>query len=86
MIVEQIYNASIDKVWNAITEVDQMTQWIFDNISKLYQWKNNIQLEVWGYQGVTHITFELFEQNDHTKLSLKHSVGESFPQDITSIL
>ena len=32
VIVEQIFNTSIDKVWNAITELDQMTQWFFENI------------------------------------------------------
>ena len=32
VIVEQIFNSSIDKVWNAITELNQMTQWFFENI------------------------------------------------------
>ena len=33
IIVEQIYNSSIHKVWNAITKLDQMKQWYFDNIT-----------------------------------------------------
>ncbi len=32
VIVEQTFNSSIDKVWNAITELNQMTQWFFENI------------------------------------------------------
>ena len=33
VIVEQIFNASIGKVWNAITELDQMKKWFFENIA-----------------------------------------------------
>ena len=32
VIVEQIFNASILKVWGAITELNQMKQWFFENI------------------------------------------------------
>jgi len=32
VIVEQIFNASIESVWNSITEIDQMKQWFFENI------------------------------------------------------
>jgi uncharacterized protein YndB with AHSA1/START domain len=32
IIVEQTYKTSIEKVWSAITEVDQMKKWYFDNI------------------------------------------------------
>ena len=32
IIVEQTFNTSIETVWNAITEVDQMRKWFFDNI------------------------------------------------------
>jgi len=32
VVVEQTFNASIDTVWNAITEIDQMRQWFFENI------------------------------------------------------
>lgn len=30
--VEQIFDASLDIVWSAITEIDQMRQWYFENI------------------------------------------------------
>ncbi len=32
IIVEQNFNASIETVWNAITEVDQMQKWYFADI------------------------------------------------------
>jgi len=32
IIVEQSFNRSIESVWKAITEVDQMRQWYFKNI------------------------------------------------------
>lgn len=32
IIVEHLFNQSIEHVWKAITQVDQMTQWFFDNI------------------------------------------------------
>ena len=32
IVVEQIFEAPRAKVWEAITKVDQMTQWFFDNI------------------------------------------------------
>ena len=32
IIVEQTFGASNETVWSAITEIDQMHQWFFDNI------------------------------------------------------
>ena len=32
VVVEQILNAPVPVVWRAISEVDQMTQWYFENI------------------------------------------------------
>ncbi len=29
-VTERIYNATVDKVWKAITDKDQMKQWYFD--------------------------------------------------------
>ncbi len=33
VVVEQTFNTSIDAVWSSITEIDQMRQWYFENIS-----------------------------------------------------
>jgi len=32
IVVEQIFNKPLEVVWNAITRLDQMTQWFFNNI------------------------------------------------------
>jgi len=32
VIIDEIFNTSVDKVWSAITELDQMRQWYFENI------------------------------------------------------
>lgn len=32
IIVEQVLNASMSEVWNAITKLDEMKQWFFNNI------------------------------------------------------
>jgi uncharacterized protein YndB with AHSA1/START domain len=32
VMVEQAFNASIESVWTAITDIDQMRQWYFENI------------------------------------------------------
>ena len=32
VIVEQSFDQPIEKVWAAITELDQMIQWFFENI------------------------------------------------------
>lgn len=32
VIVEETYEAPVDEVWKALTEIDRMRQWYFDNI------------------------------------------------------
>jgi uncharacterized protein YndB with AHSA1/START domain len=32
IVVEQVFQASTETVWDSITKVDQMRQWFFDNI------------------------------------------------------
>lgn len=34
VVVEQIFNTSVDKLWNAITRHEEMKQWFFDNIKE----------------------------------------------------
>lgn len=111
VIVEQAFNASIETVWNAITKLDHMRQWFFENIPSfepevgfetqfnvqsqdrhfLHQWKVTevSPLEMikcnWkyeGYSGDSSVLFELFEENNVTKLRLTHHVLESFPDDV----
>ena len=111
IFVEQTFNQSIDTVWNAITEIDQMRQWYFESIPSfkpevgfethfnvetqdrnfMHLWKVTevIPLKMlaynWKYEdisGDSFVIFELFEENQMTKLSLTPQVLEDFPDDI----
>ena len=111
IIVEQSFNATIESVWKAITEVDQMRQWFFENIPSFkpevdFETQFNVQsqdrnfLHMWkvtevvpqklirynwkyeGYPGDSYVVYELFEENNLTKLRLTAQVLEDFPEDI----
>jgi len=111
IVVEQTYNTPIDVVWRAITEIDQMRQWYFENIPSFepvvgFETQFDVQCEdrhflhMWkiteveplkmiaydwryeGYPGDSFVMFELFQQEDVTKLRLTHQTTKSFPKDI----
>ncbi len=111
IIVEQTFDTSIDTLWHAITEIEQMRQWYFENIPSFkpevgFETQFTVQsqgrnfLHLWkvtevvpmkkitynwkyeGYPGDSFVVFELFKQNNLTKLKLTHNVQESFPEDI----
>jgi uncharacterized protein YndB with AHSA1/START domain len=44
-----------------------------------YDWKYK------GYPGLSHVTFELFEEGDNTRLRLTHTGLETFPQHIKNL-
>ena len=46
-VIERTYNASIDKVWKAITDKDEMKQWYFD----LKEFKPEVGFEFEFYGG-----------------------------------
>jgi uncharacterized protein YndB with AHSA1/START domain len=111
IVVEQSYKASVDAVWSAITEIDQMVQWYFGSIPEftpevgfetrfevenegrkfLHSWKvtevhprKSLKYD-WSYEGhpgSSFVVFDLFEEQDSTRLRLTHEVIESFPQHI----
>ena len=112
IVVEQTFNASIKTIWNAITEIDQMKQWFFNNIEDFkpevgFKTKFNVQLpernflHLWEiievaplkkivynwryaeYIGNSFVHFELFEENNKSKLRVTAIVTEEFPSDIT---
>jgi uncharacterized protein YndB with AHSA1/START domain len=107
-VIERTYNASIEKVWKAITDKDQMKQWYFDianfkpvvglefefyggspegiqyrHLCKItevitskkltYSWRYD------GYEGNSYVTFELFPEEEKTRLKLTHKGLETFP-------
>lgn len=111
VIIERVYNAPADRVWHALTDVEQMRQWyfptliefepevgfetafdvemdgkIFPHIWKVaevvpgkkisYEWKFG------GYPGNSLVTFELFTENEKTRIVLTHARLESFRGDI----
>jgi len=111
IIIEQTFNTSIDSIWNAITKVDQMRGWFFENIESFkpevgFETQFSVQtqdrsfLHIWkltevvpmkkiiynwkygGYSGDSFVMFELFEQENRTKLRLTHEGIESFPKNI----
>lgn len=110
IIVEQTFNASVAKVWTAITDRDQMRKWFFENIDSFraevgFETQFNVQandknyLHLWkikevekqkkliynwkyeGYSGNSYVMWELWPENNLTKLKLTHEVTETFPQD-----
>lgn len=106
-VIERTFNASIEKVWKAITEKDEMKKWYFDIAEftlqvgfefQFYagdakkQWRHVCKIiEIapgkkltysWrydGYPGISYVTFELFSEENKTRLKLTHAGLESFP-------
>jgi uncharacterized protein YndB with AHSA1/START domain len=111
VIIERVYNAPINRVWEAITDLEKMRQWyfptlvefepevgfetmfdvphngkVFPHIWKVievvpnkkisYEWKFG------GYPGNSVVSFELFEDDDKTKIILTHSKLETFRGDL----
>ncbi|KUG25542.1 hypothetical protein ASZ90_004635 [hydrocarbon metagenome] len=111
IIVEQIFENNIQRIWNSITDIKEMHNWYFENIPSFlpevgFKTQFNIQseernfLHIWqvieviparlikynwkyeGYNGDSNVTFELFDQNDKTKLRLTVEILEDFSEDI----
>jgi len=111
VVVEETFSAPINDVWKAITDINQMRLWYFDNIPDFkpevgFETQFNVKseernfLHLWKvtevipgkkitytwkfeeYTGDGFVTFELFKQNDHTKLKLTNQVVEDYPDDI----
>lgn len=106
-VIERTFNAPIEKVWNAISDKNQMKKWYFDlaafkpevgfefqftggppekvylhlcNVTEVipgkkltYSWRYD------GYEGNSFVTFELFAEDNKTRLKLTHAGLETFP-------
>ena len=107
IVIEQTYNAPAAKVWNAISDKNEMKKWYFDlaefkpevgfefqfyggppekqylHLCKVtdvaagkkltYSWRYD------GYEGISFVTFELYDEGNRTRLILTHKDLESFP-------
>jgi len=111
IVVEQSFKASVSEVWKAISEIDQMRQWFFENIESFkaevgFETQFNVKseernfLHLWklteviplkkivylwkyeGYDGESYVSFELFEENNQTRLRVSHTGIDSFPKAI----
>jgi uncharacterized protein YndB with AHSA1/START domain len=108
VVIERTFDAPIGKVWQAISDKDQIKQWSFDikefapEVGFEFQFMGGTEerqylhkckiLEVillkklkysWrydGYEGMSFVTFELFDHGDKTKVRLTHEGLESFPR------
>ncbi|TDQ11730.1 SRPBCC family protein [Pedobacter metabolipauper] len=105
---EQVYDAPIQKVWQALTNENEMSAWYFPQLVKFkpvvgfefvfsndgspYQkeWRvtkvedGRVLAHSWiykGYPGSSEVTFELFKEEDRTRLKLTHTGLASFPGD-----
>ncbi|KAA3634593.1 MAG: SRPBCC domain-containing protein [Calditrichaeota bacterium] len=111
VVVEQTYNASKEKVWNAITDRDEMIQWYFPMIPEFkakvgfetvftvenegcvfpHRWKV-LEAEpcikisyTWkydNYEGDGYVTFEIFDDDEKTRLQLTCTITEDFDDSI----
>ncbi|MEP6701016.1 MAG: SRPBCC domain-containing protein [Bacteroidota bacterium] len=109
LIVERTYNASVESVWQAMTDKDQMKQWYFvleafkPEVGFEFQFDANDKDLVYrhlckvtevivgkklsyswryeGFDGMSHVTFELFDEKGKTRVKLTHEGLETFPTD-----
>ncbi len=107
LILERVYAAPVEKVWQALTDNSQLRQWYFDledfraepGFEFRFAGKSDTAtymhlckvLEVipykklsysWtyeGYEGYSVLSFELFPDEEGTRLRLTHEGLESFP-------
>jgi uncharacterized protein YndB with AHSA1/START domain len=105
-VIERTYNATAEKVWQAITDKNQMKQWYFDlaefkpEVGFEFQFYGGTPEKQWlhlckvtevipmkkltyswrydGYEGNSFVTFELFPEENKTRLKLTHSGLETF--------
>jgi len=64
-----------EKQWKHLCEITE----VVPGRKLTYSWKYE------GFCGMSYVTFELFEDNDGTKLKLTHSGIDTFPADIPEL-
>jgi len=109
VLIEETLNAPAEKVWAALTQIDQLKQWYFDfpefkpevgfefqfyggdggeqylHLCKIIEVIEEKKLEYsWRYdgiEGISYISFELFPENERTRLTLAHIGLATFPKN-----
>lgn len=107
LVLERTFNVSVEKVWQAITQKEQMKHWYFDidefkaeegfeftfeggPEDRKYLHRCRVVEVVegkklrhsWsydGFEGVSYVTWELFDEGNKTRLKLTHEDLETFP-------
>ncbi|MFC0604310.1 SRPBCC family protein [Winogradskyella pulchriflava] len=64
-----------EKQWKHLCEITE----VVPKKKLTYSWKYD------GYSGMSYVTFELFEEDNGTKLKLTHTGVDSFPSDIPEL-
>jgi uncharacterized protein YndB with AHSA1/START domain len=108
IIIERTYAAPVEKVWQALTDKEQMKQWYFDladfkpvvgfefqfeggkddrtytHLCKITEVIPEKKLaHSWrykGYDGISHVSFELIPKGNETTVKLTHTGLETFPE------
>jgi len=79
IIVEEIYNRSIQDVWSAITELDQMHQWFFDNIPAFEPEVGfEVSFDVVAPSNVFPHVWKIVEAVPNEKITYDWSSGDAF--------
>jgi len=108
LIKEFHYNASIEKVWRALTDKESMKKWYFPQLQKFeptigfkFQFEDNnaeyqkewivtnvaegqMLAHSWaykGYPGNSEVIFDLFSEENKTRLTVTQTGLDSFPDD-----
>lgn len=63
------------KQWKHLCEITE----VIPERKLTYSWKYE------GYSGMSYVTFELFKENNDTKLTLTHTGIDTFPSDIPDL-
>lgn len=111
VIVERVYHAPINIVWEAITSPDKMKQWYFPMLEEFepepgfetrfdVPHNGKIFVHIWkvtevvpkrkisyewkfgGYPGDSVVSFELFPEDEGTRIVLTHTGIETFRGDL----
>ena len=83
IIVEQLFNESLDSVWQAITERDQMINWFFDNIPEFkaevgFKTQFNVKAPSRNFLHLWKITEVIPQQRIVYNWKYQDCVGDSF--------